>query len=174
MRTGCGGQTWPAGLVMGKHMLRYRRRELEGARVLELGAGGGLVGLAVALGCGGSSRVLLTDQDKMLGLMQHNMGLNGAEGRATALVLKWGEALPVAVVQQRPNVILAAECVYLESAFPLLQQTLQDLLALNGDAVVYFCFKRRRRRVDMQFVKMARRAFAVDEPWDADRAVFGR
>lgn len=33
VRTGCGGQTWPAGMVMGKHMLRYRRAELRGARV---------------------------------------------------------------------------------------------------------------------------------------------
>lgn len=28
-RTGCGCQTWPAGLVLAKHMLRYRRRELQ-------------------------------------------------------------------------------------------------------------------------------------------------
>lgn len=28
VRAGCGGQTWPAGLVLGKHLLRYRRHEL--------------------------------------------------------------------------------------------------------------------------------------------------
>lgn len=33
VRTGCGGQTWPAGMVMGKHLLRYRRDELESARM---------------------------------------------------------------------------------------------------------------------------------------------
>ena len=30
---GCGGQTWPAGMVLGKHMLRYRRAEMANARM---------------------------------------------------------------------------------------------------------------------------------------------
>lgn len=33
VRTGCGGQTWPAGLVLGKHMLRYHRSEMRDARM---------------------------------------------------------------------------------------------------------------------------------------------
>jgi len=33
VRSGCGGQTWPAGLVLGKHMLRYHREELQDARM---------------------------------------------------------------------------------------------------------------------------------------------
>ncbi|GJN68011.1 Nicotinamide N-methyltransferase [Purpureocillium lilacinum] len=176
VRSGCGGQTWPAGLVLGKHMLRYHREELQDARILELGAGGGLVGLAVALACGGRegrSRLLLTDQDEMLELMQHNIRLNEVDARASALVLNWGEPLPDAVVQQRPNVILAAECVYFEPAFPLLMQTLKDLFVLNEDAIVYFCFKK-RRRADLQFVKMAKKAFVVQELFDEDRPVFSR
>jgi protein N-lysine methyltransferase METTL21A len=34
VRTGCGGQTWPAGMVLGKHLLRYHRDELQTARML--------------------------------------------------------------------------------------------------------------------------------------------
>ena len=30
---GCGGQTWPAGMVLAKHMLRYRRSEAVNARM---------------------------------------------------------------------------------------------------------------------------------------------
>lgn len=33
VRSGCGGQTWPAGMVLGKHMLRYHRDELQNARM---------------------------------------------------------------------------------------------------------------------------------------------
>lgn len=33
VRTGCGGQTWPAGMVLGKHLLRYHRAELQSARM---------------------------------------------------------------------------------------------------------------------------------------------
>ena len=74
---------------------------------------------------------------------------------------------------QRPNVIIAAECVYFEPAFPLLMQTLKDLLELNSDAIVFFCFKK-RRRADLQFVKMAKKAFLVEEIYDEDRPVFSR
>lgn len=81
--------------------------------------------------------------------------------------------MPTKVLEQKPNVILAAECVYFEPAFPLLMETLKALLELNQDAVVYFCFKR-RRRADMQFVKMAKKAFHVEEIFDEDRSVFQR
>ncbi|KAJ3472738.1 hypothetical protein NLG97_g10753 [Lecanicillium saksenae] len=140
---------------------------------LELGAGGGLVGLAVALGCGVESRLMLTDQNEMLELMKHNIALNNVDNKATASILNWGEPLPQEVVDYKPNVILAGECVYFEPAFPLLMQTLKDLLALNPDAVIFFCFKK-RRRADMQFVKMARKAFTVEEIFDQDRPVFSR
>jgi hypothetical protein len=33
VRTGCGGQTWPAGMLLGKHLLRYHRSELQDARM---------------------------------------------------------------------------------------------------------------------------------------------
>lgn len=56
---------------------------------LELGAGGGLVGLAVALECELQSPMLVTDQNEMLELMQHNIKLNGLEAKAQAMVLNW-------------------------------------------------------------------------------------
>lgn len=77
------------------------------------------------------------------------------------------------MVTQKPNVIIAAECVYFEPAFPLLLQTLKDLLALNEDAIVFFCFKR-RRRADLQFIKMAKKTFLIEELYDEDRPVFER
>lgn len=57
---------------------------------LEVGAGGGLVGLGVALECNGvQSRLLLTDQVEMLDLMRHNIELNEVQHRAEALILNW-------------------------------------------------------------------------------------
>jgi hypothetical protein len=44
---------------------------------------------------------------------------------------------------------------------------------LNEDAIVFFCFKR-RRRADLQFVKMAKKAFLVEELFDEDRPIFER
>ena len=33
LKTGCGGQLWPAGMVLAKHMLRYHRDQLQHARM---------------------------------------------------------------------------------------------------------------------------------------------
>lgn len=33
LASGCGGQTWPAGMVLAKHMLRYHRDRLREARM---------------------------------------------------------------------------------------------------------------------------------------------
>jgi len=33
LKSGCGGQLWPAGMVLAKHVLRYRRGDLKGARM---------------------------------------------------------------------------------------------------------------------------------------------
>ena len=117
--------------------------------------------------------MLLTDQQEMLHLMKLNMELNEVQDRAEAMILNWGQPLPSEVISQKPSVIIAAECVYFEPAFPLLMQTLKDLLELNDQAVVYFCFKK-RRRADMSFVKMAKKAFFVQEIFDEDRPVFSR
>lgn len=62
--------------------------------------------------------------------------------------------------------------MYFEPAFPLLQRTLADLLALRREGgrsatVVYFCFKK-RRRADMQFLKQIRKRFRVTEIGDED------
>src|SRR5438045_1159476 len=33
LKSGCGGQLWPAGMVLGQHMLRYHRNSLKDARM---------------------------------------------------------------------------------------------------------------------------------------------
>ncbi|KAI8966573.1 putative methyltransferase-domain-containing protein [Daldinia sp. FL1419] len=173
LASGCGGQTWPAGMVLAKHMLRYHRDDLRNSRILELGAGGGLVGLAVAKGCTLGNPLYITDQLEMHSLMEHNVSLNGLEGQVKAAILNWGEPLPHEIAAFKPDVILAADCVYFEPAFPLLLATLSDLLKLCPSATIYFCFKK-RRRADMQFLKKANKLFKVTEVSDEDRPVFSR
>jgi protein N-lysine methyltransferase METTL21A len=56
---------------------------------LELGAGGGLVGLTVALGCIIEAPVHITDQTDMFSLMVQNIALNKLEARVIPLVLNW-------------------------------------------------------------------------------------
>ena len=140
---------------------------LTDANRIELGAGGGLVGLAVARGCDNTVPIFLTDQLPMLALMQTNIALNGLSSKATAAIYDWGSSIPNEVhqaltsskVQGYPDIILAADCVYFEPAFPLLLQTLGDLL--GPETICYFCFKK-RRKADWRFVKQMRKKFLVE------------
>ncbi|RKF75210.1 Protein-lysine N-methyltransferase EFM6 [Golovinomyces cichoracearum] len=89
LRTGCGGQIWPAGMVLARHMLRYHRNSLTQARILEIGAGGGLVGLAVAIGCQTSRPIYISDQENMIDLMRKNIAINDLESLVQELELNW-------------------------------------------------------------------------------------
>lgn len=126
-----------------------------------MGAGGGLVGLAVARGClvSPQSPIYITDQEPMLPLMENNIRLNNLSSIVMAAALNWGEPLP-SDIPSHPTIVLAADCVYFEPAFPLLISTLQKLL--SPESVCYFCFKR-RRRADFRFLKLARKVFDIDE-----------
>ncbi|KAF1928787.1 uncharacterized protein M421DRAFT_62333 [Didymella exigua CBS 183.55] len=171
LTNGCGGQLWPAGMVLGKYMLRKHKDDLAGKTIVELGAGGGLVGLAVAVGCNVTETLHITDQDEMFELMKKNIGLNDLEGRVSASIYDWGQPTP-ANLPQHPDVILAADCVYFEPAFPLLQQTLKDIIGPN--TVCYFCFKR-RRRADLTFMKTAGKMFDVQEvDDDPDKPIWSK
>ncbi|KAK3378590.1 putative methyltransferase-domain-containing protein [Podospora didyma] len=173
LKSGCGGQLWPAGMVLAKHMLRYHRDKLQHSRILELGAGGGIVGLSVARGCRLGQPLYMTDQSEMESLMQHNIALNRLEDRVQARVLNWGQPLSAEIADFKPDIILAADCIYFEPAFPLLLQTLQDLLALSPAAIVFFCFNK-RRRADMNLFKTMKKSFRVTEIEDDDQPVYSR
>lgn len=130
---------------------------------LELGAGGGLVGLAlaIALGTKSSSHIEITDQEPMFELMGTNITLNELPSTLiSASILDWGTPLQG---RKQPGILLAADCVYFEPAFPLLLQTMTQLI--GPDTVCYFCFKR-RRRADLRFVKDAKKLFNVEDVSD--------
>lgn len=95
------------------------------------------------------------------------------EVQQSSLTYYRGDPLPPVIIESPPTHILAADCVYFEPAFPLLLTTLSALLALNSSAIIYFSFKR-RRRADMQFMKKAKKMFAVQEVKDEEKPVWER
>lgn len=98
----------------------------------------------------------------MLALMHQNTTLNNLEKSVKPSIYDWGEPTP-SYVPNHPDVILAADCVYFEPAFPLLQKTLQDIV--GPQTVCYFCF-RKRRRADLHFMKAAKKLFDIEEVTD--------
>lgn len=107
----------------------------------------------------------------MLALMQRNIALNpSTESSVKASILDWGTQDDAEVVP--PDVILAAECVYFEPAFPLLLETLRQ--NIGSETSCYFCFKK-RRKADLRFMKDAKKMFMVEEIMDdPDRDIWSK
>lgn len=135
------------------------------------------MGLALATGLkgngGGDTIVRVTDGlEALVPLMDENIALNAANIPTTTVVLashlSWGQKF-TSSIPKGPDVLLAADCCYLEETFPLLLSTMTELI--GGDTVCYFCYKR-RRRADNNMMKMVSKIFEVKEVqgrWQTER-----
>ncbi|KAF7301547.1 Protein-lysine N-methyltransferase EFM6 [Mycena indigotica] len=168
---GCGGIAWPAAEVLCRYLVRRGTNSLNGKTVIDLGSGTGLCGLLAAkLG----ATAFVTDQAPLLSVMQDNVELNQMSSSCLVAELNWGEPIPAKI--PRADVILAADCVYFEPAFPLLVDTLCDLVdndASNPQEIL-FCYKK-RRKADKRFFTLLKKRFRwteVDD--DPDREAYSR
>ncbi|KZW03902.1 hypothetical protein EXIGLDRAFT_715937 [Exidia glandulosa HHB12029] len=164
---GCGGIAWPAGEVLSRYLISTRSHTLRGKRVVELGSGTGLVGLIAGfLG----ADVAVTDQAQLLPLMRKNVALNGLEENVRVTELDW--ANPVPKDMHDPDLLLAADCVYFEPAFPLLCATLRNIATQRTE--ILFCYKK-RRKADKRFFALLKKDFDwvhVDD--DANQETYGK
>jgi len=104
--------------------------------------------------------------------MKHNVALNSLTASVSVLELNWGCPLPTGL-PERPDLILAADCVYFEPAFPLLVKTLSDLVSDDMPEVLFCCKK--RRKADKRFFALLKKHFdwsQVDD--DPDYASYTR
>lgn len=98
---------WPGGLALARHLLECPRT-VAGRRVLDLGAGSGLVGIVAALK--GASEVIAADTDRNArAAVRENAALNGVRIRTVAADLLAGPA-PGADLDF--DVILAGDVFY--------------------------------------------------------------
>lgn len=93
--------------------------------------------------------------------MQQNVTLNNLQSCVSVHELNWGETPPSDIPP--PELILAADCVYFEPAFPLLVQTLSEM-AVSGSTEILFCYKK-RRKADKRFFTMLKKKFSWAEVW---------
>ncbi|KIM45901.1 hypothetical protein M413DRAFT_64281 [Hebeloma cylindrosporum] len=156
---GCGGLAWPAGQILANYLVQKGPKYLENKNILELGSGTGLVGLAI--GAFSGMKIWITDQAPLLSIMNCNIRLNRLESSVVAAELNWGSPIPANI--PRPDIILAADCVYFEPAFPLLVQTLSDLSDSTTD--ILFCYKK-RRKADKRFFAILKKKFEWKEVLD--------
>lgn len=188
MTTGCGGKIWPAAEVLGAYIAaKYSSPQNSGIEadeanigynnnnfdwrnktIIELGSGTGLVGFLVHALNLARCRIYVTDQDVMLPLMRENLHLNfpsstDKDAFVKVQELNWGTPLPP--ICAHPDVLLLADCVYLESAFAPLIQTMADLS--TPDTEILFCYQK-RRKADKRFFAMLKKQFTFQDVADDD------
>lgn len=154
---GCGGKIWIAGELLSRYLLD--KKICQRGKIIEVGSGTGLVGLCLGLSLRERSdaEIWITDIEDLVPLMQKNIELNELEDVVHSATLAWGEPLP-SYAKDGVDVILAADCVYLEKAFPLLEKTLLDMT--NKDTLVLMSY-RKRRKADSKFFRKIRKNFDI-------------
>lgn len=121
-----GALLWDSSVVLARYISRQHSVLLSpGARIVELGAGLGLCGLAAAAA---GYPVILTDRREVLPLTRSCLAANmlalavasGSAPRVQVLPLHWGDAEAAAALEPPVDCVLMADCVYeLESIVPL-------------------------------------------------------
>ncbi|TPX51385.1 hypothetical protein SeMB42_g00456 [Synchytrium endobioticum] len=171
---GNGGRTWEAAEYLTLYL-----EALPGsfwhsrAKIVELGAGTGVLGFAVAMLLShhnAAATMNITDLPVMLPLISSNAATNlnqDESSRVRASELVWGGTLSEYHKTQVPyDLILCADCVYLEGLFEPLLGTLEELAC--GTTEILLCSKK-RRRADKRFFTMLKKKFHVEEVKDAPK-----
>ncbi|SCV00886.1 LAME_0G12640g1_1 [Lachancea meyersii CBS 8951] len=184
---GCGGKVWAAGELLCEYLidksdsdgflsLSSQTLKAKGlyTNILELGSGTGLVGICagfLARSRNIQARISTTDIDNLIELMSTNTKLNGLEKFVFPETLMWGEPLNPKFEADASNnidLVLAADCVYLEAAFLLLEKTLLDLTEGEHPPTVLMSYTK-RRKADKVFFRHIRKHFEVITVTDFDR-----
>jgi len=172
-REGCGGHLWNAAF----HLCDYIERELlpkgllKNKRIIELGAGTGLVGMFVLLQPS-NALVSLTDLNVMVPVMNSNVKENITDidvlRRLQVAELRWGEYCSAFKywsngenkVETGIDFILLSDCVYLEVCFEPLIKT---LIELSSPYTIILMSYQHRRKAENRFFKLLNKQFTCEK-----------
>lgn len=150
--------------------------------VIELGAGVGLAGLALARVMPKAS-VLLTDVPEVEELLSRSIAANKMDPtKVTFDMLDWEQEVPKGIMEQKFNLIIVSECTYNEDSIPALVNVLSQLMLRSAEAVIIVATKQRHEneRVFYDLMEKAHfvlseqthalcpRNFSIDDPEDVD------
>ncbi|PRP83196.1 methyltransferase-like protein 21D-like [Planoprotostelium fungivorum] len=100
-----GATVWDASIVLIKYI---QNQNLQGKRILELGAGTGAVSIAAAFS---GAEVTATDRTNLLPLIQQNIDLNHVSQRVKARVLEWGDTSALESLSPPFDLVLASDVI---------------------------------------------------------------
>ncbi|XP_022978541.1 protein N-lysine methyltransferase METTL21A-like [Cucurbita maxima] len=135
-------------------------------KILEIGSGTGLVGIAAAATLG--AQVTVTDLSHVISNLQFNVEANASilaanGGFVQVAPLHWGEAIYPELIGREFDLILASDVVYHDHLYDPLIQTLSGFLLGGGNPKMVFVMAHLRRwKKDSGFFRKARKLFEVE------------
>jgi len=159
-RVGC--TVWDAAIVVCKYfelMERKSRGFLAGKRVIELGAGTGILGLAAALL---GAKVTLTDIPLMIEILNQNIMLNRrviVTSNITTKVLSWGE--DISEFNPPVDYIIGSDLMYDDDYVEALVDTICSLSDRNTQ--IYLGYETRQMNAESKFMSYATQHLDVIE-----------
>ncbi|VDK62345.1 unnamed protein product [Onchocerca ochengi] len=125
-----GLSCWQASCDLANYLLKHGRRYINGSNILELGAGCGLLGIALAAFDCAKSITLSDGNDDVLNLIRDNIRSNFSKNCDiifNVIFLEW-ETINVENIRIVPDVIFAADVVYDTLAIKPLVHAIRKLL----------------------------------------------
>lgn len=139
--TSTGKRVWDCSVLLARYC-EHRwgpHAPVKGLRVLELGAGQGLVGLVLGrLG----ARVTLTDLPSVVGNLEHNIIRNNLTESCSASALEWGKDDLAPWARQEFDVIVAADAAWLADHVDPFLEVVRTLARPSTEVLVACCNER--------------------------------
>ncbi|EZF30522.1 family protein [Trichophyton mentagrophytes] len=125
--------------------------------VIELGAGCGIVGIALAQSLTDCS-VLLTDLEEVRDIVSRNINMSNpaAGSKIDFQVLDWETSIPSRISEQQYDLIVVSDCTYNSDSLPALVDTMAALVDRSPQAVIIVALKRRHESETVFFEFMHR------------------
>ena len=131
-----GATVWDSAIALANLLASHEPSLVHGRRVVELGAGCGLPGIAAARV--GASRVVLTDRAELVPLLRRNAEANAASDSVDVRVLDWDDDGGLADDAPKADVVLASEVANDVHVVPKVVRTMERVIDSNAFALAAY------------------------------------
>lgn len=146
---GTGGNVWNAALVLIKYLEKKRLTDpsfgeaMNGYKILEVGSGTGIVGIAFAHMFPNIGKFIMTDQKQVLPILQENIDKNAKSipnitEKLCIEELEWGSDVSLLENKGPYDIIVACDCIAPIFPLDLLLKTLIDLSTKDTKIILGF------------------------------------
>jgi predicted nicotinamide N-methyase len=161
---GIAHQLWPAAVYLCNYINENKESIMKTLsldekgkfNLLELGAGLGLCGIySHCLMSDNIDTTIISDLDEAMDNINYNITLNECDSNVSGNILCWGNEDDLNVVMNQlnpslPLLVLAADCVYWETLYNPLYQTIHSLV-VNHNATILMSYVKRWKKCEKFF-----------------------